>query len=382
MGKTASRYGQEREGAVTAPTRKAIAGLKGYRPGGRPQDVAAPGSAGPQVKLSSNELPFGPLPSVVAAVQAAIGDLHRYPDFFARELLELLAEQIGVANNQVVVASGSSALCRHIVEASAEDGDQVLMARPTFQAYGRAAAIAGAQTVAVPLNPRFAHDLDAMHAAIGPATRVIFICNPNNPTGTAVSSADLTAFVRAVPDDVLIVVDEAYREFATDPAQVPNAVPLIAEHDNVVVVRTFSKAHGLAGLRVGYAVASPDFADSLRKVVTPFAGSTAGQLAAAASLRAQAEVLQRVRVVVAERLRVTEALRHAGIEVVESEANFVWLPIGSANAEFAAACEAEGVLVRPMPPDGVRVTIGTREENDMFLAAAAAWLKGHHGEGE
>jgi histidinol-phosphate aminotransferase len=205
---------------------------------------------------------------------------------------------------------------------------------------------------------------------------VIFVCNPNNPTGTAVTAGDLQAFVKAVPGNVLIAVDEAYREFATDPSQMPNAVPLIAEHDNVVVVRTFSKAHGLAGLRVGYAVASAGFADSLRKVVTPFAGSAVGQLAASASVRAQAEVMERVRAVVAERVRVGEALGTAGIETADSQANFLWLPLGSASAGFVAACEAAGVLVRPMPPEGVRVTIGTREENDRFLAAAAAWRAG------
>lgn len=362
---------------MTPPTRAAVAALKGYRPGRTAQDGTVQGPAAPAVKLSSNELPFEPLPSVVAAVRASIGCLHRYPDFFARELTELLGDQVGVPSNQVVVASGSSALCRHIIETSAGDGDQVLMAWPTFQAYGRSAVIAGAETVRVPLDSEFTHDLVALRAAVGPSTRVIFICNPNNPTGTAVTAGDLEAFVKAVPGDVLIVVDEAYREFATDPSQMPNAVPLICEHDNVVVVRTFSKAHGLAGLRVGYAITSAEFADSLRKVVTPFAASAVGQLAAAASVRAQAEVLERARAVVAERVRVSEALGVAGIETAQSQANFLWLPLGSASEGLVAACEAAGVLVRPMPPEGVRVTIGTKDENDRFLSAAARWRAGH-----
>lgn len=361
---------------MSAPTRAAIAALKGYRPGRKPGDVTTPAPADLMVKLSSNELPFEPLPSVVAAVQASVASLHRYPDFFARELIELLGDQAGVDSDQVVVASGSSALCRNVVEATATGGDQVVMASPTFQAYGRAAVICGAEAVRVPLNSNYAHDLQAMLDAVGPATRVIFVCNPNNPTSTAVAAGELQDFVKAVPDNVLIVIDEAYREFATDPSSVPNAVPLIADHDNVVVVRTFSKAHGLAGLRVGYAITSPEFADALRKVVTPFAASTVGQLAAAASLRAQAEVLQRVRIIVAERIRVAEALRVAGIETARSEANFVWLPLGAASAGFVSACEAEGVLVRPMPPEGVRVTIGTPAENDRFLAAAAHWRSG------
>ena len=358
---------------MSAPTRAAVAALTGYRPGRKPQDVGPLASRDNLIKLSSNELPFGPLPSVEAAMKASFGSLHRYPDFFARELIELLGEQIGVESDQVVVASGSSALCRHIVEASTTAGDEVVIAAPTFQAYARAAVIAGADAVRVPLDSRFAHDLEAMAAAVGPGTRVIFICNPNNPTSTAVAAGELQAFIEAVPADVLIVVDEAYREFATDPARVQNAVPFIAAHDNVVVVRTFSKAHGLAGLRVGYALASSEFAESLRKVVTPFAASTVGQVAAAASLRAQQEVLERVRTVVAERIRVNDALRILGVEPAESEANFLWLPLESASEGFVTACEADGVLVRPMPPNGVRVTIGTHGENDRFLSAATRW---------
>jgi histidinol-phosphate aminotransferase len=212
-----------------------------------------------------------------------------------------------------------------------------------------------------------------MAAAITDRTRVAIVCNPNNPTGTSVRKAELDRFLDDVPSDVLVVLDEAYREFVTD-EQVPDALETYGDRPNVVVLRTLSKAWGLAGLRIGFLVGQQEVAAAIRKVVTPFSTSLVAQAAALAALDAEDEVKRRCALVVAERDRVTEALRKLSLEVPPSQANFVWLPLGDRAAAFGAACESRGVIVRAFQPDGVRVTIGTPEENDAFLAAAEAAL--------
>ncbi len=208
-----------------------------------------------------------------------------------------------------------------------------------------------------------------MADAITDRTRLAIVCNPNNPTGTAVTKAELDRFLSAVPSDVLVVIDEAYREMVTDPA-VPDGLATYGDRPNVVVLRTMSKAWGLAGLRMGFLVAQPEVAAAIRKVLTPFSTSAVAQAAALAALRQEDEVKRRCALVVAERERVTEALRKLNVTVPTSQANFVWLPLGDKSAPFGAVCESRGVIVRPFQPEGVRVTIGTPEENDAFLAAA------------
>jgi histidinol-phosphate aminotransferase len=202
---------------------------------------------------------------------------------------------------------------------------------------------------------------------------MVIVCNPNNPTGTAVRRDELDRFLADVPSDVLIVLDEAYREFVTDD-EVPDALETYGDRPNVVVLRTMSKAWGLAGLRVGFLVGQPEVAAAIRKVVTPFSTSLVAQAAALAALEQEDEVTRRCALVVAERERVTEGLRKLSVEVPVSQANFVWLPLGDEAAAFGAACESRGVIVRPFQSDGVRVTIGTPEENDAFLGAAEAAL--------
>jgi histidinol-phosphate aminotransferase len=199
------------------------------------------------------------------------------------------------------------------------------------------------------------------------------VCNPNNPTGTSIRRDEIDRFLADVPSDVLVVLDEAYREFVTDD-QVPDGLETYGARPNVVVLRTMSKAWGLAGLRVGFLVGQPEVAAAIRKVVTPFSTSVVAQAAAIAALDAEDEVRRRCALVVAERDRVTEALRKLSVDVPASQANFVWLPLGDRSAAFGAACESRGVIVRAFQPDGVRVTIGTPEENDAFLAAAEAAL--------
>jgi histidinol-phosphate aminotransferase len=345
-------------------TRPDLDALPSYVPG-----RTVPGA----IKLASNEVPYGPLPGVVEAITAAAGAANRYPDMGVVALRETLAERHGVHTDHITTGCGSVALAECLVRASCLPGDEVLYSWRSFEAYPILTASAAATSVRVPNTPEHGHDLSAMAAAVTDRTRLIFICNPNNPTGTAVRRDPLDAFLDAVPDDVLVVLDEAYREFVTD-ASVPDGLIAYGERPNVVVLRTLSKAWGLAGLRVGYLIAAPDVAAAVRKVVTPFSTSAAAQAAALAALREQAEVKRRVTLVVAERDRLLSALRKLVPDVPDSQANFVWLPLGAGAAEFAGACERANVIVRPFAGDGVRVTVGLPDENDAFLAAAEAEL--------
>jgi len=248
----------------------------------------------------------------------------------------------------------------------------VLFAWRSFEAYPIVTQVGNATPVRVPLTSSHTHDLDAMLAAITPRTRLVFVCNPNNPTGTAVRRAELTRFLDAVPSDVVVVLDEAYREFVTDP-EVPDGLEFARTRPNVAVLRTFSKAYGLAGLRVGYAVAADEVIEAVRKVYVAFSVNALAQTAALASLDAKDELLARCADIVAERTRVRDALLDLGYEVPETLANFVWLPLGERTTAFAEHALAHKVVVRPFTGEGARVTIGTREENDTFLEAARAF---------
>jgi len=274
------------------------------------------------------------------------------------------------------VGCGSVSLCTQLVQSVADADDEVLYAWRSFEAYPIITAVSGASSIQVPLDPDHVHDLDAMAASITGKTRLVFVCNPNNPSGTAVGRDALVRFLRAVPADVVVALDEAYREFVTDP-DVADGLSLLADFPNLIVLRTFSKAYGLAGLRVGYAVAAdPALAEALRQTQVPFAVTTVAQAAALASLEPEAEqqLLARVADLVVERDRVHAALLELGYPVPASQANFVWLPLGDATVEWAAGCEQRGVIVRAFAGSGARVTIGTPAENDRFLAAAAELL--------
>jgi len=343
-----------------------LAGIPVYKAG-------RPSAAGQHsFKLSSNESPYPPLPSVLEAIAGAAQHTNRYPDLAASAVVQALADKLDVPAEHVVVGCGSVGVATQLVEAFAGPGDEVVYAWRSFEAYPIIVQVAGATAVPVPLTRGAAHDLDAMAAAITPRTRVVLVCNPNNPTGTAVHRAPLEAFLDVVPSDCLVVLDEAYREFNRD-ADVPDAITLYRDRPNVAVLRTFSKAYGLAGLRVGYAVAHPDVADAIRMTSVPFAVSSIAQAAAVASLRpvAEHELLERVDTTVAERTRVSTALRVAGWHIPNSEANFVWLATGQQTDSSAAACADAGVVVRPFAGEGLRVTIGEPEANDIFLKVAA-----------
>ncbi|WP_277033551.1 histidinol-phosphate transaminase [Actinacidiphila oryziradicis] len=322
------------------------------------------------VKLASNETTFPPLPSVAKAIAEAAELVNRYPDNANIELRTAIAEFHGVEVENVAAGCGSVALCQELVQITClAPTDEVLFAWRSFEAYPIVTRVAGAKAVQIPLDAEFAHDLDALAAAITPNTRVVFVCNPNNPTGTALGAAEITRFLDAVPTDVLIVLDEAYYEYMRLEDQ-PNGVELGRTRPNVLVLRTFSKAYGLAGLRVGYAVGAPEVITALMKVHIPFSVNRVAQAAAIASLEARHELLERTDAVVAERDRMRDALVAAGYRVANSETNFLWLPLGDRSAEYGRASAEAGVLIRPYGTDGVRITAGDPHENDLYLSFA------------
>jgi histidinol-phosphate aminotransferase len=312
---------------------------------------------------------------VVEALAGAAGETNRYPDNGAVVLTRALAERYGVDPAQVVPGCGAVTLCQQLAQAYNDPGTSLAFAWRSFEMYPLLAQVAGARAVQVPLvpgrpgGPADTHDLDAIAAAIDDTTRLVFVCNPNNPTGTAVRRAELERFLDVVPASTLVVLDEAYREFVTDP-EVPDGLEIMRGRPNVAVLRTFSKAWGLAGLRVGYLIAEdPAVADAVRKTNVPFSVSLLAQAAAVAALASEEEVRRRCAAVVAERSRLTGALRERGLDVADSQANFVWLPLGEQAAPLAAALEARGVITRPFAGEGVRVTVGAPEEDDVFLSA-------------
>ncbi|MCL2731612.1 MAG: histidinol-phosphate transaminase [Actinomycetia bacterium] len=359
---------------TTPKLRAELDGIPTYKPGRPPATEEDGAPAGPAFKLSSNENPYPPLPGVLEAATAAAGSFNRYPDMACAALTAELAERFGVPASHVATGTGSVGVAQQLLQATSGPGDEVIYAWRSFEAYPIITRISGAAAVQVPLDAEERHDLDAMADAVTDRTRLIFVCNPNNPTGTVVRRAALERFLDRVPSDVLVVLDEAYREFITD-AEVPDGVDVYRDRPNVAVLRTFSKAYGLAGLRVGFAIAHEPVAAALRKTAVPFGVSQLAQDAAVASLRAEPALLERVARLVTERTRVVEALTGQGWTVPETQANFVWLRLGERTTDFAAACERAGVTVRPFAGEGVRITVGETEANAIMLRTAEAFRK-------
>lgn len=343
--------------------REALVGIPTYKPG-RP----AAAGAGPAYKLSSNENPYPPLPGVLDAVRAEAAHLNRYPDMAASELIEALAARFVVPADHIATGTGSVGVAQQLLQATVETGDEVLYAWRSFEAYPIITRISGATAIPVPLRDE-RHDLDAMADAITDRTRLIFVCNPNNPTGTSVRRLELKTFLDRVPSDVLVVLDEAYREFVRDD-EVPDGIDLYRDRPNVAVLRTFSKAYGLAGLRVGFVIAHGPVAELVRACAVPFGVSAVAQRAAVVSLSAETALAERVERLVEERRRFITELREAGYAVPDSQANFAWLRMGERTDEFAAATLSAGVTVRPFSGEGVRITIGERAANDIVLRVA------------
>lgn len=320
------------------------------------------------IKLSSNELPFEPLASVQEAIATHTDQVNRYPDMVGAHLCADIAAHVGVAESQVVISCGSVQMIEKVLAASSTPSSNVVVSELSFEAYPIAITSSSATRVAVPALADGGHDLDAMAAAVNDDTSAILVCSPNNPTGHAISHTDLVAFLDKVGDK-LVILDEAYIDFVTsdDPIR---SLELLETYPGLVILRTFSKAFGLAGLRVGYAIASEENARVLRAVATPFGVSTIAQAAAAASLGEYASVKERVSWVISERERVKEAL--AGlVEIPDSQANFVWF--AGYGPDFADHCAREGIIVRALPA-GVRVTVAEKEGNDRLIAALTSWV--------
>ena len=353
---------------MSTPTprpRATVATIPAYVPGKPP--AAREGLT--TYKLSSNENPYPPLPGVLDAVARAAQQMNRYPDMGCVALYDALADRLDVDPGQLAAGTGSVAVLYHLLQAYCDPGDEVVYAWRSFEAYPIAASVGGAVSVQVPVTADGRHDLDAMAAAVTDRTKVVLLCSPNNPTGPALSHSEVTAFLDRVPGHVLVVIDEAYREFVrmADPL---DALALLRDRSNVVVMRTFAKAYGLAGLRVGFLVGSAEIAGVVRACSLPFGVSSIAQAAAVASLAAEDELLARVDRLVEERGRVVAALAEQRWRLPDAQGNFVWFPLGERALEFAAAAEEVGIMVRPFAGEGVRVSIGEREANDRLVELA------------
>ncbi|PZF63758.1 aminotransferase [Curtobacterium sp. MCBD17_013] len=340
--------------------RPEIAALPAYRQGRQ-----APGDA---FKLSSNENPFDPLPGVVEAVQRQTA-YNRYPDASAIAVRAVLAARFGLTVDEVHVASGSVAILHELAKAAAGPGDEVVYAWRSFEAYPGLVTVAGAESVQVPNRLDGGHDLSAMAAAVTERTRMAIVCSPNNPTGPIVTGAEFAAFMESVPTDLLVVLDEAYAEFVTDPDAVRGA-GLLERYPNLVVLRTFSKAYGLAGLRIGYALGPASVLDAARSTAIPLSVTAQAQAAALVSLEREPELLERVDRIAALRDRVRDALLDQGWRVPVAQGNFVWLPAGERTAAAAEVFERAGIMVRAFAPEGIRVSIGESEAVDTLLRTA------------
>jgi histidinol-phosphate aminotransferase len=352
---------------VTVRVRPALAGLPRYLPG-KPA-----GSGAASYKLSSNENPYPPLPGVLAATAQACAQMNRYPDMANTAVSEAVAARLGVDQSQLAFGAGSVAVLYALLQAVCEPGDEVIFAWRSFEAYPIAVQLTGATPVAVPLAPGAVHDLAAMRAAVRPQTKVILLCTPNNPTGPALRHDAVIDFLNSVPAEVLVVLDEAYVEFITDPSAV-RGLEVQSDRSNVAVLRTFSKAYGLAGFRIGYGVTGQELAGGVRAASLPFGVSRVAQAAAVASLAAEDELMVRVTELVKARGGLVQGLVDRGFEVPDAQGNFVWLAAGPRTAAYTEAFTAGGLAVRPFMAgdrgDGIRITVGEPEANDRVLTIA------------
>jgi histidinol-phosphate aminotransferase len=363
---------------MTVTFAERLARMPGYKAGvptgQAPEAIASGGIA----QLASNESPFPPHPKVIEAIERAAHAMHRYPDPDATLLRRRLAERYETDPARVAVGNGSCEILLAAAEALCEPGDEILFAWPAFSIYPYLSALTGAREIRVPLASGDVHDLDAMAAEVTAATQLLLVCNPNNPTATHIPAAEIAAFCERVPPHVTIVLDEAYIEFQTNDD--PDAtIDLLADFPNLVVLRTFSKCYGLAGLRVGYAIGSSTFRAAVDAVRQPFSVNALAQAAGAEAILHQDDALARVESTIAERLRVEEALREIGLATSATQANFSWVDLGDADeGEVVAGLAERLVAVRPGTPLGdpghIRVTYGAPEENDRFLSGLSEIL--------
>jgi histidinol-phosphate aminotransferase len=321
-------------------------------------------------KISSNENPYAPHPKIIEAISRAANSIQRYPDPNATRLVQKLADKYQVTPDQISLGTGSVAVLTQLIQASASVGDEVIFAWRSFEAYPIVTKVAGATAVKVPLTINHEHDLPKMLNAITDKTKTILVCSPNNPTGPIVKKQDFLNFLKEVPKDILVVLDEAYTEFVTDPAAINGTQDVITE-SNVAILRTFSKAYGLAGLRVGFTIAQEPVIDYLKKVALPFGVSSLAQAAAIAALEHEPELLQTVNALTLERDRVFNELTKQGWNLAQPQGNFIWFDLKEKSQEFAQACEAAGIIVRLFINEGVRATIAETVANNRLIEVAS-----------
>lgn len=329
-------------------------------------------------KLSSNENPLPPLPEVLATI-SDLEAINRYPDATAAPLREVLGEFLGVPADDIVTGTGGLGAFNQILSAFAganenAAADEVIYPWRSFEAYPISVGLTGATSVQVPLAAGGRHDLDAMIAAITEQTKVIVLCTPNNPTGPVLHTAEVEEFLDRVPSRIVVVIDEAYADFSTDPEMV-EGLDIYRKYPNVVLLRTFSKAYGLAGLRIGYSISRPEITASLRVAALPFTASAVAQQAAIASIELNEKIIERVQGLVFERERVLEGLRALGWPVPQAQGNFVWLNFGKNSVDFTAVADAAGLSVRTFTGEGVRVSIGEEAANTRLLEICASYPK-------
>lgn len=356
------------DGAFPGRLRPALAKVPAYA-AGKPAPVI-PGLT--TYKVSSNENPYPPLASVIAAMSEAAGRINRYPDMSNTEVLAAIGARYDYPANTVAVGPGSTGVLVQLIGALCDPDDEVVFAWRSFEAYPIVVPLAGAKDVRVPLTPSGEHDLDAMAAAITDRTQMVILCTPNNPTGPIITHEAAQSFMKKVPAHVTVILDEAYVEFVRDEDAV-DGFALQRDYPNLVIMRTFSKAYGLAGARIGYCLAHPTLAEAVAKTSIPFSVNLIAQAAAVASLQAEDELTTRVDEIVAERNRVTAALKDQGWQLPSTQSNFVYFPLGEGESEaFDEACLARGLMARRYGTEGVRVTIGEPEANTRLLEITAS----------
>lgn len=352
------------------PSRPAVAQLPAYRPGKGAAQAEAEHGITNAIKLASNENPDPPVASILAAVSAAAAGANRYADHRATAVRERIGSWLGVDPAGVTVGAGSVGLLQQLFLTFVDPGDEVVYPWRSFEVYPVYTRLMAGREVTTPLTAEHTFDLDALAAAITPDTRMVLLATPNNPTGTALRTTELRDLLTAISPRTVVVIDEAYREFL-DPSFGDPVVELVPDFPNVVVTRTFSKAHGLAGIRVGYAIGHPEVIASIDKTLFPFAVNALAQAAAIAAIDSMDEIQARVDRILAERARVIAALSADGWQLPDAQANFVYLPLGARTDEVYLGLEKRGVVTRPFSNEGIRVTIGSEEQNTRFLATLA-----------
>jgi histidinol-phosphate aminotransferase len=350
--------------------RTVVADLPSYRPGKGAAQAEVEHGITNAIKLASNENPEAPLAPILAAISDAAAGVNRYADHRAGPVREALAARLGVSPDHVTVGNGSSGILQQLYFSYVDPGDEVVFPWRSFEVYPVFTRLMNGTAVQVPLAADLGFDVDGLAAAVTSRTKLMFLATPNNPTGVAATTTELQSVLEAIPPDVVVCIDEAYREFL-DPGFGDPVTDLLPDFPNVIVTRTFSKAHGLAGLRVGYAIADPELIATVDKTLLPFAVNALAQAAALAALQHEATIAERVSAILGERARVEVELAAAGWTFPNHQGNFVWLATGDRTDDVALALEQRGVVIRPFSGEGIRVTIGSPPENDRFLTTLA-----------